>query len=310
MARRLPPLVLVARRPAGVRDRVSDHMLIDGITIPGDPPVRARLYRAAAPQRGLVWLHGGAFCFGDLDMPEGDATSRWFAARGYEVLSVDYRLAPVPDFESVTIGTGGHPFPAAIDDIVTAFDWMTAHVRELGLDPDAIILGGASAGGNLAAGVAVGLRDRGTAVPAALYLAYPVLHATLPTPGPEAAAALAGIDPERRFPLEVARMKNLNYLGGNSKLLSDPRAFAGDGDVSGFPPTIIVNADHDDLRCSGETFGSQLAAAGVEVCISHEPGSQHGYLNETDLPFAERTLAAVAQWLTAAPSPAPQMEKS
>ena len=280
------------------------------LAIGGDVP-NARLYApAGAATHALVWVHGGAFAWGDLDMPEADWVARWFAERGYEVLSVDYRLAPEPDLAARQIGPGGHPFPAAHRDVVAAFDWMVEHARGLGIKD--VVLGGASAGGNLSAGAAVALRDRaasgtagttGTAAtPAALFLAYPLVHAVMPTPSPEAEAAMDGVDPERRFPPESIRLINLNYVAGDESLLTDPRAFAGEGDVAGLPPTIIVNSESDDLRPSGERFAAQLADAGVEVACSFEPGTFHGHLNEPDLPHAGRTLSTVHHWLSRVPA--------
>ncbi len=262
-----------------------------------DGPVRARLYQPATPTRALVWAHGGGFVWGDLDMPEADWVATWFAEHGYEVLSVDYRLAAEPDFEALRIGSGGHPFPAAHHDVVACFDWMVAHVRQLSLDPASVVLGGASAGANLAAGAAVALRDRAGDAPGALFLAYPVLHAELPAAGPEAAAALTKIDPDRRFPPALTRLMNLNYVGGDAALLADPRAFAGEGDVAGLPPTIIVNSEADDLRSSGEKFARQLFAAGVHVSVSVEPDTLHGHLNEPSKTQAALTLASVDTWL-------------
>lgn len=88
-----------------------------------DGPVRARLYRPPpVPMRSLVWVHGGAFASGDLDMPEAHRVATWFAQHGWEVLSVDYRLAPEPDIETGSTGTGGHPFPATHRDVFAAFD--------------------------------------------------------------------------------------------------------------------------------------------------------------------------------------------
>ncbi|WP_084124099.1 alpha/beta hydrolase [Demequina sp. NBRC 110054] len=273
------------------------------VEAPGqDAPVRARLYRASAScERALVWVHGGAFAFGDLDMPEADATATWLAAHHWAVLSVDYRLAPEPDFETGRIGTGGHPFPAAHDDVIAAFDWMVDHAEDLGAAPDAVLLGGASAGGNLAAGAAVELRERARGgddriVPAGLFLAYPVLHATMPEPTPETAAAIATAPQDARFPADVIRTMNLNYVAGDESLLTDPRAFAGEGDPAGLPATLVIDSEADDLRPSGERFAAQLAQAGVDVRHHVEPGTLHGHLNRPELPAFARTLERLLEW--------------
>ncbi|WP_084077076.1 alpha/beta hydrolase [Demequina sp. NBRC 110057] len=261
-------------------------VLIDG-TVP------ARLYRpadATAGSRGIVWCHGGGFVHGDLDMPEADAVARRFAGAGHVVLSVDYRL--------VTDG-GEHRFPAAHDDVRAALTWIAASAEELGVDPGTLVLGGASAGGNIAAGVALRLAREGAATaPTDLYLAYPVTHASLPAASPEAASAVSKAPEGRRFrPAKVAAM-NLHYVG-DSRLLAEPYAFPGGHDLTGMPRTLIVDGDADDLRAMGEAFAAELDAAGVDVTYAVEPGTTHGHLNKPELPHAERTLTTVLTWLAA-----------
>ena len=95
----------------------------------------------ARPTPGLVWAHGGGFAAGDLDMPEADWVARSLAARGVTVVSVDYRL----------VGDGCR-YPAPSDDVLAAWRWTLAHAEELGVDPDRLAIGGASAGANLVAG--------------------------------------------------------------------------------------------------------------------------------------------------------------
>ena len=131
---------------------------------------RVRPTSAGTGRPALLWLHGGAFMFGDLDMPEADWTAREICARaGAVVVSVDYRLA---------VGGVHHPVP--LDDCVAATRWLRDHAAELGVDPDRISVGGASAGGNLATATVLRLRDEDGWQPAALIPVYPVLHAALP----------------------------------------------------------------------------------------------------------------------------------
>lgn len=107
-----------------------------------------RVYPATNPNgSGLVWAHGGGFAFGDIDMPEADFVARTLAAAGTVVVSVDYRLA-----------TDGIHFPVPLDDVVAAWEWASKRRGELGIDRLAI--GGASAGGNLAAAAALRLAGR------------------------------------------------------------------------------------------------------------------------------------------------------
>src|SRR3954453_21407816 len=110
---------------------------------PGPAPVRVYLPGDAGTDRpGLVWLHGGAFLGGDLDMPEADWTARQICDRaGAVVVSVDYRLCQ-----------GGVTYPVPHDDVVAAVRWVRDTATALGVDPNRITVGGASAGANLAAG--------------------------------------------------------------------------------------------------------------------------------------------------------------
>ena len=149
------------------------------------PGARSTRRPAAAPTCPcLVWLHGGAFRMGDLDMPEADWTARQICERaGAVVVSVDYRLC-----------VGGVTYPVPHDDVVAAVRWVRDNAAALGIDPDRISLGGASAGGNLATGAALRLRDDDGWVPAALLLAYTTFHAVVPPPSAVAGAA-AGRDP-------------------------------------------------------------------------------------------------------------------
>src|SRR4029453_14629534 len=162
-----------------------------------DGPIQVRVYlasgdAAAGAQQaptgsGLVWVHGGGFGEGTLDWPEADHTARAFAARGMDVGSVDYRLC-----------RNGVHWPAPSDDVLDAWGWALDHALELGVDPAKLVLGGASAGGNLAAGAVLrlleGPADR---LPARVFLAYPTLHAVQPETPADIKDLLAGLtDPE------------------------------------------------------------------------------------------------------------------
>ena len=248
----------------------------------GDLPVR--VYEPAAGVErvaGLVWAHGGAFMHGDLDMPESDWVARSLAADGVVVVSVDYQLAPELDYRE----------PAAPQASGGARD------VGLGVGPERWSLGGASAGGNLAAGASLRLRDAGGPRPRSVVLAYPVAHYELPAPGPELAAKIAALPPERDFPPEAMRAMGANYLG-RSDLPISPYAHPGGQDLRGLPPTFVVTSDHDALRSSGEAYCAELAAAGVDVVLVREDGTYHGHLNEPETAGAARSIARIADWLT------------
>ncbi|MDR7187721.1 acetyl esterase/lipase [Microbacterium sp. BE35] len=277
---------------------------------------RVRVYPAAEPNGSLlVWLHGGAFMFGDLEMPEADQVGRRLSDSGITVVSVDYTLAPLDALESLgppepgldipspaeirTTAEAAGPrarFPVASLQIIAAFDWAVANAGEYGADPGLVSLGGASAGGNLATGAAMRLRDRATSLPALLALVYPVLHSPLPAAGAELESLLEGLPPFLTFPPESTQAINANYLGGATD--DEGYAFPGGHDLAGLPSTLIVNADRDRLRASGEAFAAELALAGSDVRLVRERGAVHGFLNEVGDAAAERTLGLLAGAIT------------
>jgi len=247
-------------------------------TVPG------RVYRGAGePRAGLVWVHGGAFIAGSLDMPESNWVALELASRGIAVLALDYRKA-----------LGGVRHPVLSDEVLTG--WRAA-ADLLGIPVERLHLGGASAGANLSTGVVVRLRAGAEALPLSLLLVYPVLHAEMPVATPAAAAAMAGLPDEMRFSPGFMRAINLNHVG-DAAGLTDEVAFPANAEVSGFPPTLIVNAEADDLRASGDAFGLQLAESGVDVETGLEPGTVHGYLDQPGLPAAIASIDRIAAWIT------------
>jgi acetyl esterase/lipase len=245
---------------------------VDAAEAPGPHgPVPVRVYRPHQPptaQPALVWMHGGAFRAGDLDMIEADGVARELCARaGAVVVSVDYRLA-----------VDGVHYPVPHDDVVAAVRWARDSADELGIDPTRLSIGGASAGGNLAGGAALRLRDDDGWVPAALVLAYATLHAVVPAPAAELAALLDDIPRILRF-LPADRTEiTTNYVGGPESR-ADGYAMPGLGVLDGLCPTVLVNAEYDDLRASSQEFAAQLAVAGVDVRQVTVRGMLHGFLN-------------------------------
>jgi acetyl esterase/lipase len=291
-------------------------------TIPlhaADHDFRVRVYAAPEPNgTALVWLHGGAFMFGSLDMPEADAVGRALAAAGTTVVSVDYTLAPLgaldvivrddapgmPTREQILaeVAAAGPraPFPVASLQTVAAFDWAVEHAAEFGAASDRVALGGASAGATLATGAALRLRDRHRQDPAAktpnaLVLAYAALHSELPQPDESLLATLEGLPAALTFPPEHTAAINANYLAGASA--DDPYAFPAAGELGDLPPTLLVTAERDRLRASAEAFACALIAAGVDVAFSREPSALHGFLNEPGSPAFERSIGQAARFI-------------
>lgn len=258
-------------------------------------PIPARVYTPAGESRiGLVWAHGGAFFGGDLDMPESDWVARRLADHGVTVVAVDYRLAPVLDWATGTVGdrTGRFHYPVASEEVTAAFTWARTTYRQVPV----WTIGGASAGGALTAGATLRLRDSGRPLPHGVLLAYPVLHAALPPMPAELAAKVATLpNPELVGARAISRM-NLNYVR-DAAALAQPYAFPGGHDLTGLPPTFLLNADIDPLRASGQRYGAELATAGVDLVLVREDGTRHGHLNEPDNPAAARSINRMAAWL-------------
>ncbi|WP_103062552.1 alpha/beta hydrolase [Actinomyces qiguomingii] len=264
----------------------------------GDVPVRVYTPSAlAAPdtagRRGaVVWIHGGAFIFGDLDMPEADHTAARLAhATGLPVVSVDYRLA----VDGLT-----HPVPH--DDCWAAYQWVRSGGHGLPADPERVAVGGGSAGACLAASVGLHGRDAGEP-PAGIFLAYPLVHYPLPEPSAELTAVLATLPP-LLWPGREAAIAQNDYLIG--QLLGPEMtgvehfdyAMPGNADsLVGYPRTYIENCEADDLRASGERFTQQLVEAGVDVEQHTVPGETHGHLSVPGLPTAKATCTHFAAFL-------------
>lgn len=257
----------------------------------GSIPVRLYLPEAREDEGlrpAFVWIHGGAFIGGDIEMPEAHHTAaRVAAATGIPVISVDYRLCNE---------TVHHPVPH--DDCFTVYQWVRDSGHGIPTDPERVGVGGASAGACLAAGVGVHGRDIGEA-PASLALIYPLVHSPLPACDEELASLLATLPPLFAPNPDMHSELIATYLGPEGRPKDHP-GWAMPGwaeDLSGIPRTFIENCEFDELRASGELFGDQLRSAGCEVEMRTVAGEVHGHLNVPGLPSAKRTCARISQWL-------------
>ncbi|MDG4668922.1 alpha/beta hydrolase [Mycobacterium sp. 236(2023)] len=224
-------------------------------------PLTLRIYRPPSDQTVLpavVFIHGGGWTVGDLDTYDGAARIHAVGA-GAVVVSVDYRLAPE------------HPFPAAVDDVWAATQWVAQNAGDIGADPARLAVAGDSAGGNLAAVVAQSARDAGIALRFQL-LWYP--STTFDTSLPSFAAnAHAPI-------LDLASCKGFSrwYIGDLNMTDAPIALVPARGDLSGLPPAYIAVAGHDPLRDDGARYAELLVAAGVPVELHNAESLVHGYL--------------------------------
>lgn len=272
-------------------------------------PVALRVYTPTTPapqggRPGLVWMHGGAFAWGDLDMPEAHEVARGVAGRADAVVvSVDYRLCPVPPElggeVDGRVDRHGAPvrFPVPHDDCVAAFEAVLDDPSRFGVDADRLAVGGASAGANLAAAVTRRLARQGRSPWQAL-LVYPMVHPRLPEADAELAEALAAAPAAVVFAPPFIELLHRNLFAADDEG-STPDAYAGlADDLSDFPPTYVENCEFDSLRASGHAFAEQLRAAGVDVHEVTRRGVPHGHLDLVGFAPAAATLDALAARLT------------
>lgn len=258
------------------------HVDVADLTIPGPAgAIAARHYRppGGGPKPLLVFYHGGGFVIGDLDTY--DALCR-LTCRDADiaVLSVDYRRAPE------------HPAPAAADDAYAAFRWAHEHAAELGAIPGRVAVGGDSAGGNLAAVVALLARDAGGPAPVLQWLLYPVTDLSAQTRSRTLYA--------KGFLLTKHDIDWFaeQYLGGSRVVATDPRVsplLA--GDLSDLPPALIAVAGFDPLRDEGERFAAALAEAGNVVDLRTMGSLTHGFINL--FPLGGGSATATAELISA-----------
>jgi len=254
----------------------------------------------SAPARPvLVWIHGGSFQHGDLDMPEAHEVSRGVAGRADAVVvSVFYRLCDEPSGTPALNPDGetGIHAPIPLDDVHAAFTWVREHAAELGVDPARIAVGGASAGGDLAACLSLRLADEG-APPWQSFLMYPVAHIEMPAPDAEEAAALAACSPLGGFPAESVAVMGETYTGRPRDEATGYEFPALAARHDHLPPTLIDVAEFDGLRPSGRAYARQLEAAGVDVELVLSRGVPHGHLNKVGLAEAHASMDRMARRL-------------
>lgn len=283
-------------------DRPYAHPVVqvDEETVPADGgSFRVRIYRPAAAVPGrpaVVWVHGGGFIGGSIDDNEGDLVSRELCARaGTVVVSVDYHLA---DGTTIT-------YPTLHREVAEAVRWTRANAIRLGADGDAVVLGGASAGGNLAVAATLQLQALAEPLPQALLLVYPLLHSVVPE-SPEVLETCAVLPEIVRFPKATVDMMFGAYRGEQE---SAPFLTPEGHDLSGLPPCLVVVSEYDDLRASGEAFIHAARADGVDVDEHFARGVIHGHLSQTPLvPEVDATLQRLADAVVATRS-LPSQEK-
>ncbi len=236
---------------------------VEDRTLAGPSPIAVRIYTPAGggpgPRPALVFYHGGGWVVGGLDTVDGLCRKLCNLA-GVVVVSASYRLAPE------------HKFPIPLEDAYEAGRRVAAEAGSIGVDPARIAVGGDSAGGNLAAGVALLARERGGFAPSFQLLIYPITDHRSDTPSYSGNA--------EGFGLNAGMMAWYwdQYLekpeDGASPLASPLRA----ADLSGLPPASVLTAEYDVLRDEGDAYAARLREAGVAVEHRCYPGQIHGFI--------------------------------
>ncbi len=204
----------------------------------------------------LVWLHGGGWVLGDLE--SADLVCRDLCHySGFVVVSVDYRLAP----ESV--------FPAAFDDSYGVTRWVYDNASSLGIDPQKIAIGGDSAGGNLAAAIAIAARDQQLPLCAQL-LVYPVIQADLDN-------ASFRENADGYFLTKPMMAWFWDQYVPDKTQRNDIRVAPINANLRGLPPAIVLTVEYDPLRDEGIAYANAMLAQGVNVHPIHVSDTIHGY---------------------------------
>src|SRR5690348_2513934 len=256
------------RASGGEPERVHE---VTELTIPGPGgELPLRLYRPTSqrPLPALLYFFGGGWVLGTIDTADGVSRSLANSA-GVLAAVVGYRLAPE------------HPFPAAVDDCYAAVRWVAAHAEEIGVDPARLAVGGDSAGGNLAAAVALRARAGGPALAGQL-LIYPNTDQFADDQSMRAA------DDPFLFNRHSVAWYRKHYLANpadaDNPLASPLRAES----LAGLPPALVITAECDPLRDQGEAYARRLADAGVKAERSRYPGMAHGFFRRPGTVDASR----------------------
>jgi acetyl esterase/lipase len=244
--------------PLPATTTVSELQRIDGRDA---PPVEVRVYQpagASRPAPAVLWIHGGGMIFGS-GLNEDARLNRWAEELGCVIVSVEYRLAP----ES--------PYPAPLDDCYTGLVWTSRHAAELGLDPDRIVVAGASAGGGLGAGLALLARDRGEVPVAFQLLIYPMIDDRSVTVSSQLDALVWS--PAANLLGWRAYLGDLHGTDRVPLYAAPARAT----DLAGLPPAFVAVGTLDVFRDEDIAYALALLAAGVQTELHVYPGVPHGF---------------------------------
>jgi len=230
----------------------------------GEPDVPVRVYRPSAGAGealpALLWMHAGGWVLGDLEMDDL-ALAGLAKEIGCAIVSVDYRLSPE------------HRFPAALHDCYAALAWLADESRALGIDPERIAVGGASAGGNLAAAVTLLARDRGGPRIALQLLIYPSLDDRTARPAGDGRPETYFWSRQNSIDAWTAYLGHAPGRDGVSPLAAPARA----QDLGGLPPAYIAVGTLDPFVDENIDYARRLIDSGVACELHVYPGAFHAF---------------------------------
>ena len=244
----------------------------------GQVPVTIYTPAGTGPFPVALFIHGGGWVIGSRQAYDSSARALTNAA-GAIIVSTDYRLAPE------------NRFTAAHDDTFAAYQWVRANARQFNGDPTRVAVVGESAGGNMAASIAIRARAQGVPLPVYQVLIYPVTNYAFDTPSQQ---ANQNTSPLNTKGLQWFYERYLNSpADGSNILFSVLRA-----DLQGLPPATVITADIDPLRSEGAAYAQKLAAAGVRVDYRNYPGVTHEFFGMgAVLDDAKQAVSQAAQGL-------------
>jgi acetyl esterase len=253
------------RAMRGLAGKPDPVEAVEDRVLPGSIPVRAYRPLGAGdrPLPALVYYHGGGWVLGDIETVD-NLCRRLANASGCSVVSVDYRLSPE------------HKFPVPLEDSFEAARHVSERADSFGIDRDRLAVGGDSAGGNLAASVALKARGRDDLPIAFQLLFYPIVDRSFETPSYLENSEGYGLSRDMMiwyWDQYLSRPED-----GRTPLASPLR----EPDLSGLPPALVVTAGYDVLRDEGREFARRLREAGVPAEERHYPGMIHGFLQMAD----------------------------
>lgn len=266
----------------------------DGLVIGRHGNIAVRTYQPESESRRppLVWLHGGAFSGGGLDQLESHAVAIGIAECGRTVVTVDYRRVPAWSWWRAPRSGDlpGARYPIPLDDVTDACSQIRAQTD------GPVYLGGASAGACLAAAAALRMIRNDGEAPRGLALAYGTFHAALPSVPENIRKRIRGRHGLIQFRRGTVNKMNRNYAGSLSAM-GNPFAFPGGHDLHGLPPTLVIDADRDSLRASGECFAQELTDSGARTTTYVVPESSHGFLDRPKAPAFKIGIREITGWL-------------